>query len=93
MKDIHYSSKAKKDLKRYRHKESLMKALYAVLQYLTNEEDVPKGYYPHQLHGDYKDCMECHVDDDFLLIWTDGHVIEVVRIGTHSELYGKGRSR
>ncbi|MDN5554833.1 type II toxin-antitoxin system YafQ family toxin [Prevotella sp.] len=37
--------------------------------------------------------MECHVDDDFLLIWTDGHVIEVVRIGTHSELYGKGRSR
>ncbi|MDN5554834.1 hypothetical protein [Prevotella sp.] len=39
MKDIHYSSKAKKDLKRYRHKESLMKALYEVLQYLTNEEE------------------------------------------------------
>lgn len=93
MKDVHYSSKAKKDLKRYRHKESLMKALYEVLQYLTSEEDVPMRYYPHQLHGDYKDCMECHVDDAFLLIWTDGHMIEVVRLGTHSELYGKGRSR
>lgn len=43
MKDIHYSSKAKKDLKRYRHKESLMKALYEVLQYLTNEEECLRG--------------------------------------------------
>lgn len=51
MKDIHYSSKAKKDIKRYRHKVSLMKALYDVLQYLTNEEDVPKRYYFTLIHS------------------------------------------
>jgi mRNA interferase YafQ len=68
MKDVHYTSKAKKDLKRYRHKEPLMKALFEVLQYLINDENVPTYYFPHPLHGDYNGCMECHVEDDFILI-------------------------
>lgn len=71
MKEIHYSSKAKKDLKRCRHKESLMKVLFKILQYLTAEEEIPTEYFPHNLRGDYKGCMECHVENDFLLIWTD----------------------
>lgn len=93
MKEVHYSSKAKKDLKRYRNNEPLMRALYDVLHYLINGEKVPVDYYPHPLHGDYKGCMECHVEDDFLLIWIDANRIEVIRVGSHSELYGKGRSR
>ncbi len=33
--------------------------------------------------------MECHVESDFLLIWIDEEtdVIEIVRIGSHSELF------
>lgn len=93
MKEVHYSSKAKKDLKRYRNKEPLMRVLYTVLQILIRGEKIPSEYYPHPLHGDYKGCMECHVEDDFLLIWIEDDRIEVVRVGSHSELYGKGRSR
>ena len=35
--------------------------------------------------------MECHVEDDFLLIWIDeeANVIKLVRLGTHHELFGK----
>ena len=44
-----------------------------------------------KLIGTYKDCMECHVGSDFLLIWIDAasDMVEIVRIGSHSELFGK----
>ncbi|MFV0506139.1 MAG: type II toxin-antitoxin system YafQ family toxin [Bacteroidales bacterium] len=34
--------------------------------------------------------MECHINGDFLLIWIDDDkdIIEVLRIGTHSALFG-----
>ena len=42
--------------------------------------------------GDYKNCMECHVEGDLLLIWIDeeNNQIGVLRLGSHSELFGKG---
>lgn len=45
---------------------------------------------PHRLIGSYKDCMECHVCNDFLLIWLDmeSDAVEIVRVGSHSELFG-----
>lgn len=33
--------------------------------------------------------MECHVGNDFLLIWIDTDAIYVERVGSHSELFGK----
>ena len=43
------------------------------------------------LSGNYKGFMECHVEDNFLLIWIDetSDVIKLVRLGTHHELFGK----
>ena len=37
-----------------------------------------------------KGCMECHINSDFLLIWIDEarDIIELVRLGSHSELFG-----
>lgn len=39
--------------------------------------------------------MECHVEDDFLLIWKDPEqkVIRLVRLGSHSKLFDKKRKR
>lgn len=91
MKTIRYSTKAKKDLKKYRNDLQLMKALYDVLEKLANGISLPKEYKAHSLIGNYKDCMECHIKNDFLLIWIDAEneVIEVLRLGSHSELFGK----
>ena len=83
MKKIRYSTKAKKDLKKYRNDLQLMKALYDVLEKLANGTILPKEYKAHVLIGKYKDCMECHIKSNFLLIWidTEHDVIEIVRIG------------
>ena len=91
MKEIHFSTKAKKDLKRYRSDLNKMKALYEVLNLLKNDSILPDRYKAHMLSGNYKDCMECHVGNDFLLIWFDieQKIIDILRIGTHSELFGK----
>ena len=91
MKKLYPSTKYKKDLKRYANNPKKLGALKEVLELLKNEQPIPAEYLPHLLHGQYKGCMECHVQGDFLLIWYDpkSNVIELVRLGTHSELFGK----
>ena len=91
MKEIHFSTKAKKDFKRYRSDLNKMKSLYEVLDLLRNDTVLPDKYKAHMLSGNYKDCMECHIGNDFLLIWFDieENIIDILRIGTHSELFGK----
>ena len=90
MKQLFPSSQYKKDYKRYRHHPRKMEALREVLEMLVNEQPIPPEYRPHMLHGDYKSCMECHVEGDYLLIWADEErdIIELVRLGSHSELFG-----
>ena len=85
------STKFKKDQKRYRHNIQKMKKLYDLLVILEETGRVPQEYQPHMLSGNYKGFMECHVEDNFLLIWIDetSDIIKLVRLGTHHELFGK----
>nr|WP_317620799.1 type II toxin-antitoxin system YafQ family toxin [Hallella absiana] len=79
----------KKDLKKYKHATDLLEELEKVLKELQRNGVVSKEHNPHPLIGNYKDCMECHVKSDFLLIWFDKTkpVIKLLRLGSHSELY------
>lgn len=91
MKTLRYSTQYKKDFKRYRNDPVKLSKLLEVLRMLENEIELPEGYKAHMLKGEYKGCMECHIEGDFLLIWIDGDIINVLRIGSHSELFGKKR--
>jgi len=89
MKKLHYSTRAKKDLKKHRNNPRKMGKLYEVLNMLANDIEIPKVFQPHRLTGQYKNCMECHIEGDFLLIWIDedSGIVEILRIGSHSELF------
>ena len=91
MKKIFPSGQYKKDYKRYRHQPQKLNELKVVIDMLANDIPIPPKYNPHILHGDYKGCMECHIQGDFLLIWIDevNNIVELVRLGTHAELFGK----
>ena len=91
MKALRYSTQYKKDFKRYRNDPVKLAKLLEVFRMLENEIELPEGYKAHMLKGEYKGCMECHIEGDFLLIWIDGDTINVLRIGSHSELFGKKR--
>lgn len=90
---LHATSQYKRDFKKYLNQPKKLAALRVVLDFLANGERVPDDYFPHRLHHDYKGCWECHIEDDFLLIWIGKDVIDLVRLGSHAELYGKGRKR
>ena len=51
-----------------------------VFRMLENEIELPPEYKAHKLIGNYKGCLECHVEGDFLLIWIDENtgIIEAV---------------
>lgn len=90
MKQLKQSSQFKKDLKRIQNNPKKIAALKLILNYLRKTGTVPQEYNPHPLIGNYKGYLECHVLNDFLLIWIDENeeVIKLVRLGSHSELFG-----
>lgn len=85
-----YSTKFRKDVKRYRHHAGKMQSLLAVVRHLEKSGHIPAEYRPHKLHGIYEGCMECHVESDLLLVWIDDKTgtIWLERLGTHHELFG-----
>lgn len=90
MKILRFSSQYKKDVKRFRNQPKKMEKVVEILRMLRDEIPIPQEYSPHMLKGDYKGCMECHIEGDFLLIWVDEtqNQIGVLRLGSHSELFG-----
>ena len=83
------TSQFKKDLKRIQNLPNKIKHLKEVLQLLERDGALPEKYKPHKLIGDYSGFMECHIENDLLLIWLDPeeNVIKLVRLGTHSEIF------
>lgn len=89
MKILKLTSQFKKDLKRYKHKTEVINELETILKILAQGSPVPEENRPHLLTGNYKGYMECHVENDTLLIWWDNDtdIVKLVRFGTHSELF------
>ena len=83
------TSQFKKDLKRIQNNPVKIKHLKEVLELLEQDGALPERFKPHKLIGDYAGFMECHVENDLLLIWLDPeeNIIKLVRLGTHAELF------
>lgn len=89
MKQLHPTTQYKKDYKRFRNNPGKLKKLMKVLEMLQSETPIPAKCSPHMLTGNYAGFMECHIEGDFLLIWFDPDTgqIDLVRLGSHSELF------
>lgn len=91
---IEFTSKFKKDLKRLRNNEAKLSKVANVIELLAQGEDIPASMKPHKLIGNYAGHLELHVEGDLLLIWLEktelvDMTIYLVRLGSHSELFGK----
>jgi mRNA interferase YafQ len=78
----------KKDVKTAKKRGKDLSELKYVVTKLVNETPLDPKYKDHPLIGNYKGDRECHIEPDWLLIYT---IIErdliFVRTGTHSDLY------
>ncbi|MDE6282512.1 MAG: type II toxin-antitoxin system YafQ family toxin [Muribaculaceae bacterium] len=91
MKEIKATNRFKKDLKRFANNPKKLRALYDFIStYLMTGNPIPDKYNPHLLRGNYEGHMECHIQGDYLLIWIDedSNVVKLIRVGSHSELFG-----
>lgn len=87
---LRYSSRFKKDLKHYKHNKSVLDALERILDMFARGKKLPPQNFNHRLTGEFKDCFECHVKPDVLLIYKiekSEIVILLLRIGSHSKLF------
>jgi mRNA interferase YafQ len=81
----------KKDYRRERsgrHAASLDVELAEVLEMLAGDEVLPRHRFDHPLKGEWKDCRDCHVRPDLVLIYRkpNDDTLELIRLGSHSEL-------
>ena len=60
----------------------------ALIAKLISEQTLEDKYQDHKLSGQFKDCRECHIEPDWLLIYksTESEII-LIRTGSHSELF------
>lgn len=89
MRTLKLTTQFKKDIKRYKHMSVVIDKLDEIVNKLVNEVPIPVENRPHMLTGNYRGYMECHVENDTLLIWFDkeSDVIKLIRFGSHSELF------
>lgn len=62
-----------------------------VVDLLTENGSLPPQYKPHKLSGNYAGLWECHIKNDWLLIWDQNDTtltLLFIDTGTHSDLFG-----
>ncbi len=90
MLEIKYHNKFKKDLKILKKRRFNMKLLKDVITMLANEQVLPEKYLNHNLIGEFKGYMDCHIQNDWVLIYKvdkEVSLLSLYRTGTHSDLF------
>ena len=85
MRTLTTTKKFQRDFKKH---GELTSAYIEVLWKLLNDEALDKKYCDHQLSGELKECRDCHIKPDLVLIYRKyDNILELIRMGSHSELF------
>lgn len=87
---IKYEAAFRKDFKRIVKRGYDVRLLEKVVEILASGSLLPEKYKDHSLNGNYRDCRECHITPDWLLIYQikgDELILCLTRTGTHSDLF------
>ena len=62
--------------------------LREIIPLLATDQLLPRRYVDHQLAGEWKDCRDCHIRPDLVLIYAKvgDDALRLIRLGSHSEL-------
>ncbi len=91
MRTIERTGQFKRDYRREakgKHRATLEGDFIEIMTALANDQPLGKRHRDHALTGDWQDCRDCHIKPDLVLIYRkpDAEVLQLVRLGSHSEL-------
>jgi mRNA interferase YafQ len=92
MRRIERTNAFRRDFKREKrsgHGSELDYLVAEIVSLLAEDKPLPLKNRDHALTGNWRDHRECHLKPDLLLIYRnpDADVLQLVRIGSHSELF------
>ena len=85
------SHQFKTDIKSYKTNSRIISELDIVLKILSCWDTLPLKYKNHELKWEFKWIFECHILPDVLLFYEidkQENIIRLIRIWSHSELFG-----
>jgi mRNA interferase YafQ len=79
-----------KDYRRQVRRGNHIEKLDSIMSMLIEERQLPSKFRDHKLVGNFVGCRECHVEPDWLLVYSilEGYLY-FERTGTHADIFGK----
>ena len=78
-----------RDLKRIKKRGRDIEKLLAVVRLLARDGKLAAQYRPHKLGGEWQGLWECHIQQDWLLVYkVDESQVLLFRTGSHTDLFG-----
>jgi mRNA interferase YafQ len=81
----------RKDVERVGRRGKDLSKLHVAIDLLCAAQPLPARYRDHALLGEFKGSRDCHLEPDWILIYTvssDGCSLILVRTGSHADLFG-----
>ncbi len=90
MKRLSQTGQFSRDVKRMRKRGKDLEKMQGVVRKLARGERLDPKHEDHPLVGIWKHCRDCHVEPDWVLIYsTNADYLRLERTGTHSDLFKK----
>jgi mRNA interferase YafQ len=88
MKQVCQTKQFSRDVKRMQKRGKNLEKLKAIVVRLAKPEKLAPKYRDHPLAGAWSGSRDCHVEPDWLLIYTeDESTLRLERTGSHSDLF------
>lgn len=84
------TTKFERDIKRCNKRHLDINLLLNTVEILKNNGTLPSQYRPHKLSGKYDGLWECHIQGDWLLVWSQNDTeltLLFTDTGTHADLF------
>ena len=87
--EVALTTRFRRDVKLAKRRGKDLKKLWALVRQLRDGIELDPSHRPHPLRGDWANHWECHIEYDWLLVWSVGHKeLILARTGSHSDLFG-----
>ena len=89
MRELILTTRFRRDLRRAARRGKNEERLREVIEILVASEPLEARHRAHQLMGSMAPLWECHIENDWLLVWDeDDTTVTLMQTGTHSDIFG-----